>query len=103
MRTWSVTSELPTARGSVICPLLETLAVFTTSLILYFNTSTLLCPLSGKKPFERETGMAAPAHGALRRPLEDDPAAAVAPFRAQIHDPVGFGDDIPGVLDSDHR
>ena len=38
-----------------------------------------------------------------RRTLRDDAAAAVAALRAQVDDPVGFGDHVEIVLDDDHR
>src|SRR6266571_6792532 len=102
MRTWSVPRALRTARGSVICPLLETFAVFTTTLMLYSNTSALLCPLGGKKLLQRTASMARAACGLLRRALEPDPAAGAAAFGTEVDDPVGLRDDVEVVLDH-HR
>ena len=42
------------------------------------------------------------AHGDLfRRARRDDRAAAVAPFRAEVDDPIGDLDDVEVVLDDD--
>ena len=41
-------------------------------------------------------------HAFRHRPGEDDFAAAVAAFRAQIHDPVRFGHDVEVVFDDEH-